>query len=113
MIKIKVIRDSANLIRGFTVKGHAGVSEAGSDIVCAAVSALAYTAAGALLEFTGINGHTEKNGYMKCVVPDDIPKDKEQKAEIILETIILGFKQIEHSYGRYVSVFDKEVLTDD
>ena len=113
MIKIKVIRDSTNLIRGFTIKGHAGFSEAGSDIVCAAVSALAYTAAGALLEFIGIDGHTEKHGYMKCIVSDEIPKDKKDKAEIILETIVLGFKQIEHSYGRYISVLDEEVLTDD
>lgn len=113
MIKIKVIRDSGHLINGFTVKGHAGYSETGSDIVCAAISALAYTAVGALLEFIGVDGYTEKDGYMKCIVPDDISEDRKEKAVVILETIILGFKQIEHEYGRYVSVLDKEVLTDD
>jgi len=113
MIKIKVIRNDACLVRGFTVSGHAGFAESGKDIVCAAISALAYTAAGALLELIGIDGYKEKHGYMKCVIPEDIPEDKKKKAEIILETIIVGFKQIEGSYARYVSVLDEEVLTDD
>jgi len=31
----------------------------------------------------------------------------------ILETVVIGLKQVELGYGKYVSVLDKEVLTDD
>lgn len=109
MIKVSIMRNDGGFIRGFTVKGHAGYAEEGSDIICSAVSALAYTAAGALKKMAGIDGYTERYGYMKCEVPADISGSDKEKAEIILETIVLGFKQIEHSYKEFVSVKDKEV----
>ena len=37
---------------GFDVSGHAGYSEAGSDIVCAAVSALVINAVNSIEKFT-------------------------------------------------------------
>ena len=40
MISINIVRDSQGFIWEFTVEGHAGFSEQGSDIVCAAVSAI-------------------------------------------------------------------------
>lgn len=109
MIKISIIRNDGGFIRGFTVKGHAGYARRGRDIICSAVSALAYTAAGALKEMAGIDGYTERRGYMKCEVPADISGSDKEKAEVILKTIVLGFKQIEHSYKGFVSVEDKEV----
>lgn len=113
MIKVKVIRDSDGFIREFTVTGHAGYSRRGRDIVCAAVSALAYAAAGALEELAGIKGYTERDGYMRCAVPKEIPAEKKETARTILETMVLGLKQVELGYEKYVSVLDKEVLTDD
>lgn len=109
MIKISVVRDKQRFIWEFTVRGHARFAKSGSDIVCSAVSALAYTAAGALEELAGINSYIEKDGYMKCVIPSDIHEDKKVVVKIILDTIVLGFKQIEHSYRKYVSVLEEEV----
>ena len=63
------------------------------------------------LELIGIDGYKEKHGY-KYIIRRIFRRQK-KKAEIILETIIVGFKQIEGSYARYVSVLDEEVLTDD
>ena len=40
MITITMHRDKRDRYTGFTIKGHADYDEAGSDIVCAAVSAL-------------------------------------------------------------------------
>lgn len=109
MIKIKIVRDSQGNIENFTVSGHASFSEYGSDIVCAAISALAYTAVGALKNIAKTGDHIEKDGYMKCIVPKDVSDQEREIVNIILETIILGFKQVEHSYKGYVSVLDKEV----
>lgn len=113
MIKVNVVRDSEDFIREITVIGHAGYNKRGSDIVCSAVSALVYAAVGALDELAGIKGYTEKDGYMKCSVPKDVPEEKKETIRTILETVVLGIKQVELGYGKYVSVLDKEVLTDD
>lgn len=109
MIKIVVARDKEGFIWRFTVKGHAGFAEKGSDIICAAVSAIAYTAVGALKMLVGIKNYTERDGFMKCSIPADIAETKKNTTRIILETAIIGFKQIELSYEGYVSVVDEEV----
>jgi uncharacterized protein YsxB (DUF464 family) len=109
MINIHIIRNSEGYIREFTIKGHAGFDKHGKDIVCAAVSAIAYTAAGALDELAGIGSCREKDGYMECSVPADIRQDKKSVAGIILEAAYIGFKQIENSYGDYVEVLNEEV----
>ncbi|MDF2524902.1 MAG: cysteine protease [Clostridiales bacterium] len=111
MIKIHIIRDKSGFIWQFEVKGHAGYSKPGTvDIVCAAVSVTAYTAVGSLDELAGIKGcFKEKDGYMLCSIPSDIPSDKKQTVGIILETTLVGFKQIEMEYRRYVTVLEEEV----
>lgn len=108
MIRIKVLKDKHGAIRGFTVKGHAGAGSYGNDIVCSAVSALAYTAVGALSALARINDYTEQDGYMTCRVADNIPDDKKECVRIILETILIGFKQIEFSYGKYIDISYRE-----
>jgi uncharacterized protein YsxB (DUF464 family) len=109
MIQVCIIRDSEGVIREFSVKGHAGYAESGRDIVCAAVSAVAYTAVGALEDLAGLNGYEEKEGYIKFSLPLHISREKTEKAGIILETAAIGFKQIEMQYGDYVKVSDEEV----
>ncbi len=109
MITINISRDAEGYIREFTIKGHADYAEYGKDIVCAAVSAIAYTAVGALDELAGVGDYSEKSGYMKCTVPQNMEQEKRKIAGIILEAACIGFKQIENSYGDYVKVFDEEV----
>lgn len=110
MIKVHIIRDKSGFIWQFEVKGHAGYSEPGEDIVCAAVSVTAYNAVGALDELAGLKEcYREKDGYMFCSIPTDISEDKKQTVRIILETTVIGFKQIEMEYGRYVAVLEEEV----
>lgn len=112
MTNVNIVRDKEGFIWEITVDGHAGSSQKGdNDIVCAAVSAIAFTAINALEELTGIKSYSTKDGWMKCTVPADIPQDLKPKVKIILDTIAIGFKQIEYtpSYKRYISVLDEEV----
>ena len=109
MIHVSVIRDKDGFIWQFGIKGHAGYSEYGRDIVCAAVSAVAYTALGALEEFAGIRNYTERNGLMECSIPADIPENKKLIVRIILETMVIGLKQIEFKYKDYMTILDEEV----
>ncbi len=109
MISVNFVRDKSGLIRKFTIMGHAGFEEAGRDVICSAVSAIAYTALGGMEELVGILNHTEKDGFMKFYLPVDIEKDKEKTARIILDTMAIGLKQIENSYGEYIEVIEEEV----
>jgi uncharacterized protein YsxB (DUF464 family) len=109
MIKANIIRDHNGLIWEFTIKGHSGFAAKGKDIVCAAVSAVAYTAAGALAELAGVSDYTEKDGFMKCSIPPGISAENRTKADIILETLAIGLKQIEEAYKEYVVVVEEEV----
>lgn len=116
MVKVNVVRDNSGFIWEYTVKGHAESGEYGQDIVCASVSVIAYTGANALEELAGIKLEntryfTVKDGYMKCVIPSDIPEEKKNTVKIILDTIVVGFKQLEYtpSYKKYISILDEEV----
>ena len=110
MINISIIRDKKGFIWQFTVKGHAGYKESGKDIVCAAVSVTAYNAVNALEELAGLKDfYSDKDGYMRCSIQEDIQEGSKEIARIILETMAIGYKQIQLSYRKYVSVLDEEV----
>ncbi len=109
MIKVRIVRNQEGFIREFDITGHAGYAKSGSDIVCAAVSAIAYTAVGALEELAGIRGFSEEDGHMRCVMPEGVPGSKQEIARVILETMAIGLKQVQYSYKKYVTVLDEEV----
>lgn len=109
MIHINIVRDSKGFIREFTVRGHAGAGKPGKDIVCAAISAVVYTALGALDELVGIRDYSESDGFIKCSISTDLLENKVNVTQIILETMTIGFKQIENEYKKFVKVLDEEV----
>ena len=97
-------------IKGFSIKGHAGAKKTGEyDLVCAAISAVCYTALGALDELCRINTYEESDGRLEMILPNNIPPEIWTKAQIILETMEIGLKQIEIKYTRHIQVRYKEV----
>lgn len=106
MIRIRVRRDGAGRVTGFTVRGHAGYAEAGRDIVCAGVTAVVFTALLGLRSVARIP-HTvrqeDREGYIDCRLEVGTP-DAERTAQAILETMVLGLRDIEKDYGDYVRV---------
>lgn len=109
MITVNIVRDESGFVWQYIVEGHAGYAEAGRDIICSAVSAVAYTGINALEELVGIKNYGMEKGYMICSVPTDISPDLKEKVRIILETIVVGFKQLELTYEDYVTVLEEEV----
>ncbi len=109
MITINIVRDKSGFIWQYIVEGHAGFAEEGRDIICSAVSTVAYTGINALDELVGIKNYGIENGYMICSVPTDISPELKEKVSIILETIVVGFRQLQLTYEDYVSVLDEEV----
>ena len=97
-------------IKGFSIKGHAGAEKTGEyDLVCAGISAIGYTALGALDELCGIHTYKESEGNLQLTLPDTMTAEAWAKAQIILETMDIGLKQIENQYARHIQVRYKEV----
>ncbi len=110
MTKAVIHRLKSGEIKGFSIKGHAGAEKNGEyDMVCAAISAVAYTALGGLDELCGVNTYSESSGNLKMALPDNMTSEAWTKAQIILETMEIGLKQIENQHSRHIQVRFKEV----
>jgi uncharacterized protein YsxB (DUF464 family) len=110
MIKVKIGKDIAGNLKRFVVMGHAGYAKTGRDIVCSAVSTVAFTAAGALGDLIGIQDFfSERDGFMSCNIDMELSVELRHDANIIMKTAEIGFKQIALAYPRYVKVMDEEV----
>lgn len=111
MTNVHIVRDNEGFIWQLAVKGHAGAGTKGNDIVCAAVSVLTFTALNSLDELAGLKCYEILGDCIKISVPSGITNELKPKVKTILDTIAVGFKQIEYTpeYREYVSVLDEEV----
>ena len=89
--------------------GHAGFAKHGEDIVCAALSVLVINTLNSLEELCRlpIEPETdEKSGYIACRFPEDM----DEKAVLLLDSLLLGCVTIEKQYGKkYCKVKFEEV----
>jgi uncharacterized protein YsxB (DUF464 family) len=110
MISFFIKRDHNNRINGFTCSGHAGYSEKGTDIVCAAVSALTQSAILALDRLVGVNLTLKadaKTGFMDCSW-DNLP-DKMDQTQLVIGMVALGLVEIQKQYPDHLNVNEVEV----
>ena len=100
-IHITFYTNNDGIIFGFTSSGHSGYAEKGSDIVCAAISALAYHAPNSIRRYTKDNvTWEEKDGYGKCFLHGKVS----QQSILFMESTSASMKDIEEQYGEYVKV---------
>ena len=98
MIRV-TIRSRKGGITGFDCQGHAGFSDYGKDIVCAAVSVLTTTCANALESVAGVKPVVKaKEGNMFLALPHGGSHD----AQVILQTLRQGLRDIAEEYPRYL-----------
>jgi len=109
MIQAVIFKDSDGVIQGFKIKGHAGYDHPGRDIVCSAVSAIVYTALGGLDELAGFRNYSEKDGLIICNIPENLSAEQLETADIILKTMVIGLRQIEAGYDKYIRIRYEEV----
>mgnify|MGYP005788785045 CR=1 FL=1 len=109
MICVRFYRDSIGQYRGFAVKGHAGYGVYGSDIVCAAVSALSINAANSIEYFSSDRAavRTEEEAGILFLRLDT---QKDETSQLFLKSLELGLKSIQKQYGsKYLKILYKEV----
>ena len=94
---------------GICLDGHAGYAEKGQDIICAAVSALVFTAANSIEAFTedAFEGkEDEKAGSFSFLFTSDISPE----SNLLMNSLVLGLQSIEEQYGReYIHIRFEEV----
>ncbi|NMA96230.1 MAG: ribosomal-processing cysteine protease Prp [Clostridiales bacterium] len=110
MICIDIYRNKDGLIKQFVVNGHADYDERGKDIVCAAISAIVQTAVLGLLQVSNIDIEYEiDQGYVYLSLPENLSHNQIKDADIILETMLTGIKNVEAQYSSFICVKDMEV----
>ncbi len=111
MIVVSVTR-SEGTIKAFCVKGHAGFRPRGEDIVCAAVSMLVQTTLLGLSRYVkerlsydiDKNDHTSTS-IIRCSLPDRLGEVESIQAGAILDTMLIGLKNLQKNYPQYIRVF--------
>ena len=104
MIKVNFLKKGESFI-GFELSGHSGYAEEGSDIVCSAVSSVAYMVANTVTEIIGEKASvTLDDGYMKF-----IPEKASDEAQILLKGMAHHLNALAQQYGKYLSCKEKTV----
>jgi uncharacterized protein YsxB (DUF464 family) len=108
MITVTFQRCPNGYIRRFTATGHSGYGAEGSDIICAAISAIAQTMIGSLQDLAGLHPVFRlEHGLIECQTPDpeDMAPEQYRTARTLMDAMALGCVQIQKSYGKqYVMV---------
>lgn len=100
MIEVFIERDEQQHIVSFISEGHADYSP-GNDIVCAGVSAVTIGTVNAL-DALGVRvAANTSNGYLVAVLAK-----QSEKAQILLEGMLIMLKGIQESYGDHLIVYD-------
>lgn len=106
MIQVTVKRYNKN-IQSIELSGHAESGPYGYDLVCAGVSAISIGAVNAVMELTDIDLKVEQGGdggYLMAAVPE-LPQDNEmEKAQLLLEGMLVSLKSIENEYGKFIRI---------
>ena len=110
MITAVLYREGENLT-GCRIEGHSGWANAGSDIVCAAVSILGCTCVNALESVCGvipeITEYNEKKGVLAFELPEMTEADNE-KAQILMKALKQGLDDLTAEYPQNVTLSIKE-----
>ena len=111
MTRCTLYLDAASRITGFTIKGHSGYAEEGSDIVCAAVSALALTTDHALCRLVGISPIERggEDGFLEVMLPAGMTDSQMRDAQLLLSALHIGLENIAQAYPDYVRLTTRRV----
>lgn len=108
MIRAQIQRDQAGNIVFFGLTGHANAGPYGSDIVCAAVSAVAIGAVNGIEQIAKVKPlvtmDAEAGGHLECRLPADLTVDQAKTAQVILANLALSLESIVADYADYVTL---------
>ena len=91
------------------VRGHAGYTTKGNDIVCAAISALSLGLAHSLEALTDSKiSHEISSGYLKIEY-----KNLSEQGKLLIDSFFITASDIQHAYGsKYIEIIADEHKTE-
>jgi uncharacterized protein YsxB (DUF464 family) len=102
MVTVTFRRDSRHRLSSVFAKGHAGWAESGSDIVCAAVSAILQAACAGLQEHAKLDvGLRRGAGELSFTLPESARDDA--AAVAIVRTAEISIEQIARQHPEHVA----------
>ena len=94
-------------ITGFSVSGHSGYSEAGSDIVCAAITAVVTVAEATINDVCGAKAKVrvkEADARITLTLPASC--DEEESVQAVLAGMMLTLCSLRDDYPDYIEVLE-------
>lgn len=95
-------------ILGFTLSGHANYKQEDQeyDLLCAAISMLSISITNGITDIIKVEPKQleVEDGYLKCLLPDDLSEAQALQAEALLRTMKLGFENLVQDYSKYICV---------
>ena len=94
-------------ITGFSVSGHSGYAEAGSDIVCAAISAVVTMAEATINEVCGAKAKVRvKDEQARITLTLPVSCDEEETVQAILAGMMITLCGMRDDYPDYIEVLE-------
>ena len=94
-------------ITGFSISGHSGYGEAGSDIVCAAISAVVTMAEATINDVCGAKAKVrvkEEDARVTLMLPTSC--DEEEAVQAVLAGMLLTLISMRDDYPDYIEVLE-------
>ena len=94
-------------ITGFTVYGHSGYAEAGSDIVCAAVSAVVTMAEATINDVCGAKAKVRvKSDSARITLTLPASCDEEESVQAVLAGMMIYLCSLRDDYPDFIEVLE-------
>ena len=94
-------------ITGFSVSGHSGYAESGSDIVCAAITAIVTMAEATINDVCGAKAKVrvkEEDARVTLTLP--VSCDEEESIQAVLAGMMLTLCSMRDDYPDYIEVLE-------
>ena len=98
-------------IVGFTVKGHSGYAEAGSDIVCAAVTSAVRLTECAVNDVLGLGATVkvkERDASVSLRIPGGLSQTSESTCQTLLTALMVHFASLHEEYPEHILVVEED-----
>ncbi|MEZ0536280.1 ribosomal-processing cysteine protease Prp [Caldicellulosiruptoraceae bacterium PP1] len=104
MIKAVFYKDNKGNFTKLVVQGHSGFDIEGKDIVCAAASGILLTNVNGCIEVVGIKHRLiQDKGYLLFEI-NETNNTKIERCNVLLETTLIGLKELMQQYPKNVYV---------
>lgn len=104
MITVTAVSDTEGKILQFSVDGHSGFADSGSDIVCASVSSTVWmTINGIERQNLAQLSYEERDGFVHCTVSPQ----RDGGADVLLSSFIMFIEELSQQYGDFLKLVQR------